>query len=87
MGNIERVCFTILNSTINNAFKILNNPAIQGWNAGMSVMLILDHLSKLYGGAQVEQYGLLRLKSFFDASWNAQKQPSWAATPTQTGNL
>ena len=49
MGNIERVCFTILNSTINNAFKILNNPAIQGWNAGMSVMLILDHLSKLYG--------------------------------------
>jgi hypothetical protein len=23
----------------------------------------------------------------FDASKNAQKQPFWAATPTQTGNL
>jgi hypothetical protein len=49
MGNIERACFTILDLTINNAFKVSNNPAIQGWHAGMSMMFILDQFSKLYG--------------------------------------
>jgi hypothetical protein len=49
MKNIERACFTILNSTIKNTFKVSNNPAIQGWHAGMSVMFILDQFSKLYG--------------------------------------
>jgi hypothetical protein len=49
MRNIERACFTILGSTINNPFKVSNNPAIQGWHVGMSVMFILDQLSKLYG--------------------------------------
>jgi hypothetical protein len=49
MRNIERACFTILNSTINNAVKVSNDPAIQGWHAGMSIMFTLDQLSKLYG--------------------------------------
>jgi hypothetical protein len=40
--NIERACFTVLDLTINNAFKVSNDPAIQGWHAGMSVMFILD---------------------------------------------
>jgi hypothetical protein len=99
MRNIERACFTILDSPINNAFQVSNNSAIQGWHAGMSVMFILDQLSKLYGWptpAMLKMNNtvfcspfwlLTRLKSFFDASRNAQKQPSWAATPTQTGNL
>jgi hypothetical protein len=43
------VCFTFIDSTINNAFKVSNNPAIQGWHTGMSMMFILDQLSKLYG--------------------------------------
>jgi hypothetical protein len=49
MRNIKRACFTILDSTINNAFKVSNDPAIQGWHAGMSVMFIPDQLSKLNG--------------------------------------
>jgi hypothetical protein len=49
MRNIERACFTDLDSTINDAIKVSNNPAIQGWHAGMSVMFILDQLSKIYG--------------------------------------
>jgi hypothetical protein len=49
MRNIKRACFTILDSTINDAFKVLNDPAIQGWHAGMSMMFILDQLFQLYG--------------------------------------
>jgi hypothetical protein len=49
MRNIEQACFTALDSSINNAFKVSNDPAIQGWHAGMSCMFILDQLSALYG--------------------------------------
>jgi hypothetical protein len=47
MRNIERACFTALNASINNAFKVSNNPAIQGWHAGMQVIDILDQLSTI----------------------------------------
>jgi hypothetical protein len=49
MRNIECTCFTVIDSSINDAFKVLNDPSIQGWHAGMSVMFILDQLSNLYG--------------------------------------
>jgi hypothetical protein len=49
MRNIKRTCFTMLDSSINNAVKVSNNPTIQGWHAGMSVKFILDQLSELYG--------------------------------------
>ncbi len=49
MRSIEMACFPVLNLTINDTFKLSNKPAIQGWHVGMSVMLILDQLSKLYG--------------------------------------
>jgi hypothetical protein len=48
MRNIERSCFTVLDLTINNAFKVSNDPAIQGWHAWTSMMFILDQLFKLY---------------------------------------
>ncbi len=47
--NIERACFTMLNSSVNDAFKVSNDPTIQGWHVGMSVMFILNQLSELYG--------------------------------------
>jgi hypothetical protein len=37
MQNIERTCFTTLDSSIDEAFKISNNPAIVGWHACMNV--------------------------------------------------
>jgi hypothetical protein len=49
MQNIERACFTALNASVNNAFKVSNNPVIQGWHAGMQVIDILDQLSTIYG--------------------------------------
>ena len=49
MQNIERACFTALNSSINNAFKLSNDPSVQGWHAGMRVIDILDQLSLIYG--------------------------------------
>jgi hypothetical protein len=48
MQNIERVCFTALNSLVNDAFKVSNDPTIQGWHAGMRVIDILDQLSATY---------------------------------------
>jgi hypothetical protein len=49
MRNIKRACFTMLDFSINDAFKVSNDPTIQGWHAGMSVMFILNQLSELYG--------------------------------------
>jgi hypothetical protein len=39
MRNIERVCFTALNLTIDDAFKVLNNLTIQGWHMGMPLCI------------------------------------------------
>ena len=49
MQNIERACFMALDSSINNAFKVSNDPTIQGWHAGMRVIDKLDQLSLIYG--------------------------------------
>jgi hypothetical protein len=49
MQNIERACFTALDASINNAFKVSNNLTIIGWHAGMTVCKILDQLSNIYG--------------------------------------
>jgi hypothetical protein len=42
MQNIERACFTALDSSINDAFKVSNDPSVQGWHAGMRVIDILN---------------------------------------------
>ncbi len=49
MVNIKCACFTDADACINNAFKVPNDPTIQGWHVGMSVMSILDQLSNNYG--------------------------------------
>jgi len=49
LQNIERACFTVLNASINDAFKVSTDPTIRGWHAGMSVWDILDQLSSIYG--------------------------------------
>jgi len=49
MQNIERACFTALDSSINDAFKLSNDPSVQGWHVGMRVIDIFDQLSLIYG--------------------------------------
>ena len=49
MQNIERACFTALNSSVNDAFKLSNLAGIRGWHAGMTTVTILDQLSSVYG--------------------------------------
>jgi hypothetical protein len=49
MKNIKRACFTALDSSINDAFKVSNNVAIIGWHKGMTVQEILDQLSTISG--------------------------------------
>jgi hypothetical protein len=49
MQNIKRACFTALDASINDAFKVLNDPNIWGWHARMQVLDILDQLSATYG--------------------------------------
>ena len=49
LQNIERACFTLLDASINDAFKVSTDPTIRGWHAGMTVRDILDQLSSIYG--------------------------------------
>jgi hypothetical protein len=49
MQNIEHACFTVLDASIDDAFKVSNNPAIVGWHAGIVTRKILDQLSQIYG--------------------------------------
>ncbi len=49
MHNIERACFTALDASFNDAFKVSNDPTIQVWHASMCVIDILDQLSTIYG--------------------------------------
>ncbi len=47
MRNIKRACFTTLDASFIDAFKVSNDPTIQGWHAGMQVVNILDQLSTI----------------------------------------
>jgi hypothetical protein len=47
--NIVRACFTALDASVNDAFKVSNDPVVRGWHAGMRVIDILDQLSATYG--------------------------------------
>jgi hypothetical protein len=49
MQNIEGACFMALDASINNAFKVSNNPNVRRWHAGMRVINILNQLSTTYG--------------------------------------
>ncbi len=49
MQNIEHTCFTALDRSINDAFKVSNNPTVQGWHMEMRVIDILDQLSLING--------------------------------------
>jgi len=49
MQNIKCACFTALDASINDAFKVSNDPNVRGWHAGMRVIDILDQLSSTYG--------------------------------------
>jgi hypothetical protein len=49
MHSIKRVCFTALDASVNDAFKVSNDPTIQGWHAGIRIINILGQLSTIYG--------------------------------------
>ncbi len=49
MGNIKGACFMALDASINDAFKVSNDPTIQGWHSSMCIIDILDQLSRIYG--------------------------------------
>jgi hypothetical protein len=48
MQDIKRACFTALNASVNDAFKVSNDPAVRGWHTGMRVINILNQLSATY---------------------------------------
>jgi hypothetical protein len=49
LQNIKRACFNALDSSVNNAFKVSDDPTIQGWHMGMTTRVVLDQLSTSYG--------------------------------------
>ncbi len=46
--NIKRACFTALDNSINDAFKVSNIPTIVGWNRTMVIMDIFNQLANTY---------------------------------------
>ena len=81
MQNIERACFTALDSSINNAFKVSNDPTIQGWHAGTRVIDILGQLSLIYEplkptttSSEARRQPPMLPKSYSVASKNAPRQ-------------
>jgi len=49
LQNIKRACFTVMDASINDAFKVSTDPMIRGWHAGMSDRDIFDQLLSIYG--------------------------------------
>jgi hypothetical protein len=49
MRNIEQACFTSLDASANDTFKVSNDPTMLGCHSGMRVIDILDQLSTIYG--------------------------------------
>jgi hypothetical protein len=47
--NIKRACFRMLDELVPNQYKVLNTPALIGWNATMSIQFILNQLEDAYG--------------------------------------
>ncbi len=47
--NISRACFRMLDELISNHFKVLNDPALLGWNPTMSIQTIMAQLELSYG--------------------------------------
>ena len=47
--NINRALFRMLDDSIDNNFKVSNDPNLKGWNPTMSVQMILSQLKTAYG--------------------------------------
>ena len=47
--NINRALFCMLDDSIDNNFKVSNDPNLKGWNPTMSVQMILSQLETAYG--------------------------------------
>ena len=47
--NINRACFTMLNDTISDRYKVSNTPNLTGWNSTMSIRDIIVQLMTNYG--------------------------------------
>jgi len=46
--NIQRAVFNCLDDGINNALKVLNDPALTGWNASMDPREMFDQITVTY---------------------------------------
>jgi hypothetical protein len=75
MQNIEKVCFTALNTSVNDAFKVSNNPTIQGWHAGMYAMDILNQPSMIYGQPTLAPSILETNNTIFCSPYSATDTP------------
>ena len=47
--NIKRACYNMLDDTVDDAFKVSNDPALTGWNPSMNIIDMLDQLVTTYG--------------------------------------
>jgi len=95
MQNIERACFTALDASVNDAFKLSNLAGIRGWHAGMttvtsSVQSTVNppppHSKPTTRYFEAHTQPLMPLKSSSEESRIVRKLPRWATTHTPTNS-
>jgi hypothetical protein len=47
--NINRACFTMLDDSVNDRYKVSNTPNLTGWNSSMTIREIIVQLTTNYG--------------------------------------
>ncbi len=50
--NIQRAVHNVPNDNINDTFKVLNDPSLDGWNLAMEHCNVFDQIMTTYGGVQ-----------------------------------
>jgi hypothetical protein len=71
--NIRCACYNILDNNIDDAFKVLDNPALVGWNPSMELRKIFDQMTSTY--RRPNPAALLQNDTLFRSVYSPQDAP------------
>ncbi len=67
------MCYNVLDDNIDDVFKVLDNPALVGWNLSMELREIFDTMTSTYG--QPTPAALLQNDTLFHRVYSPQDAP------------
>ncbi len=71
--NIRRAVYNLLDDNIDDTFKVLNNPALVGWNPTIEIREIFDQITSTYG--RPTPAALLQNDTLFRSVYSPQDAP------------